>query len=70
MHTKFAASLVAPREACVLSLVAEGLSNTAIAQRLYIAEQTVKFHLTSVYRKLGVTNRTEAARMWLADVLA
>ena len=38
------------------------MSNQAIGQELWVTEQTVKFHLTNVYRKLGVANRTEAAR--------
>jgi DNA-binding NarL/FixJ family response regulator len=42
--------------------VARGLSNEAIAKELWVAEQTVKFHLTNIYRKLEVSNRTEAAR--------
>jgi DNA-binding NarL/FixJ family response regulator len=43
--------------------VARGLSNEAIGKELWVAEQTVKFHLTNIYRKLGVSNRTEAARL-------
>jgi DNA-binding NarL/FixJ family response regulator len=46
----------------VLKALAQGLSNKQIAKELFITEQTVKFHLTNVYRKLGVANRTEAAR--------
>ncbi len=42
--------------------MARGLSNDAIAKELWVTEQTVKFHLTNIYRKLGVHNRTEAAR--------
>ena len=42
--------------------VARGLSNQAIGKELWVTEQTVKFHLTNIYRKLGVANRTEAAR--------
>ena len=38
-------------------------SNDAIGKELWVAEQTVKFHLTNIYRKLGVSNRTEAARL-------
>jgi DNA-binding NarL/FixJ family response regulator len=48
------------RELAVLTAVAEGLSNKQIAQRLSYAEQTVKFDLTRVYRKLGASSRTEA----------
>jgi DNA-binding NarL/FixJ family response regulator len=50
------------RETVILSALARGLSNEQIAKELWVAEQTVKFHLTNVYRKLGVANRTEAAR--------
>jgi DNA-binding NarL/FixJ family response regulator len=50
------------RELTILRGVARGLSNQAIARELWVTEQTVKFHLTNVYRKLGVSNRTEAAR--------
>jgi DNA-binding NarL/FixJ family response regulator len=53
------------REREVLALVAEGLSNLDVANRLFVTEQTVKFHLGNVYRKLGVTNRTAASR-WAA----
>ena len=50
------------RELEVLELVAEGLSNRAIAERLAISDQTVKFHLTSISGKLGAANRTDAVR--------
>jgi DNA-binding NarL/FixJ family response regulator len=50
------------RETSILRAVARGLSNRAIARELWVTEQTVKFHLTNIYRKLGVSNRTEAAR--------
>jgi DNA-binding NarL/FixJ family response regulator len=50
------------REDAILRAVARGLSNQAIAKELWVTEQTVKFHLHNVYRKLGVKNRTEAAR--------
>lgn len=51
------------REREVLSLVAEGLANKAIARRLHISEKTVKAHLTSVFAALDVTDRTQAA-LW------
>lgn len=51
-----------PREIEVLELVAEGLSNKAVAARLGISDQTVKFHLTSISGKLGALNRTDAVR--------
>ena len=50
------------RELAILKAVARGLSNQAIGKELWVTEQTVKFHLTNIYRKLGVANRTEAAR--------
>jgi len=49
------------RELEILRLVAAGAPNGRIAARLWITEQTVKFHLSNVYRKLGVSNRTEAS---------
>ena len=50
------------RELQVLEQLAGGLSNKAIAARLGISDQTVKFHVASITGKLGVTNRTEAVR--------
>jgi DNA-binding NarL/FixJ family response regulator len=50
------------RELTIVRAVARGLSNQAIAKELWVTEQTVKFHLTNVYRKLSVANRTETAR--------
>ena len=50
------------REKEILQLVAEGHSNAKLAKMLWVTEQTVKFHLSNVYRKLDVSNRTEAAR--------
>jgi DNA-binding NarL/FixJ family response regulator len=51
-----------PREIEVLELLAEGLPNKAIAQRLEISDQTVKFHVASISGKLGAANRTDAVR--------
>ena len=51
-----------PRELEILRLTARGFTNRRIAARLWVTEQTVKFHLSNTYRKLGVTNRTEATR--------
>jgi DNA-binding NarL/FixJ family response regulator len=51
------------REHDILALLAEGRSNRDIAQRLYLSEKTVKAHLAAIFRKLGVTNRTQAAMM-------
>jgi DNA-binding CsgD family transcriptional regulator len=50
------------RELEILRLVAEGLSNAELAKMLWVTEQTVKFHLSNIYRKLNVSNRTEASR--------
>jgi len=74
-HTPVATETVAPpaessspaneltrRELEILQLVAEGHSNSQLAKMLWVTEQTVKFHLSNVYRKLGVSNRTEASR--------
>jgi DNA-binding NarL/FixJ family response regulator len=49
------------REKEILGLVAEGHTNGQIARLLWVTEQTVKFHLSNTYRKLGVANRTEAS---------
>lgn len=49
------------RELEILRLVASGATNGVIARRLWVTEQTIKFHLRNVYRKLGVANRTEAS---------
>src|SRR5438132_14211103 len=50
------------RELEILRLVAEGHSNAKLARMLWVTEQTVKFHLSNIYRKLDVANRTEASR--------
>jgi DNA-binding NarL/FixJ family response regulator len=49
------------REREILALVASGRSNADIGRALWVTDQTVKFHLSNIYRKLGVANRTEAA---------
>jgi DNA-binding NarL/FixJ family response regulator len=51
-----------PREVQVLELLAEGLPNKAIAGRLGISDQTVKFHVAAITGKLGAVNRTDAVR--------
>ena len=51
------------REQTILAAVAGGMSNKAIGAKLWVTEQTVKFHLSNVYRKLGVRNRTAAAQI-------
>ncbi len=52
------------REEEVLSLVAQGLTNAQIAQRLIVSDNTIKFHLQNIYQKLGVSNRTEATGVY------
>jgi DNA-binding NarL/FixJ family response regulator len=54
------------RELEILRLAAQGMTNGRIARELWVTEQTVKFHLSNTYRKLGVSNRTEASRYALA----
>ena len=48
------------RELAILRALGDGMSNKQIARQLWLAEQTVKFHLTNLYRKLNVSTRTEA----------
>jgi DNA-binding NarL/FixJ family response regulator len=55
------------RESEILSLVVTGLSNRGIAAKLVIGEETVKTHLSSIYRKLGVGDRTSAAALALRE---
>jgi len=55
-----ARALLTPREAQILDAIADGLTNKAIARRLGISLHTVKFHVESVFRKLGASTRTEA----------
>ena len=50
------------REREILKLVAEGGTNGDVARRLWVTEQTVKFHMANIFRKLDVTNRTQASR--------
>jgi DNA-binding NarL/FixJ family response regulator len=50
------------READILRALADGLSNKQIARQFWLSEQTIKFHLTNIYRKLDVGSRTEAVR--------
>lgn len=51
------------RELSILRALTRGLSNAEIAKELWVTEQTVKFHLTNTYRKLGARNRTQASRI-------
>jgi DNA-binding NarL/FixJ family response regulator len=56
---------LSPRETQVVEMAVLGLTNGEIARRLSVTPHAVKFHLSSIYRKLGVTNRTEAAVAYL-----
>jgi DNA-binding CsgD family transcriptional regulator len=50
------------RERTILTSIADGLTTKAISRDLWLSEHTVKFHLTNIYRKLGVSNRSGAVR--------
>jgi DNA-binding NarL/FixJ family response regulator len=58
------------RELEIVSLLTRGLSNQELARMLWVTEQTVKFHLSNIYRKLDVRNRTEATAWAAAHGLA
>jgi DNA-binding NarL/FixJ family response regulator len=60
-----AGPLISPRERQMLSMVVLGFTNVEIANRLYVAESTVKSHLSSAYRKLGVRSRQEVTALIL-----
>ncbi|HET6824606.1 MAG TPA: response regulator transcription factor [Amnibacterium sp.] len=57
------AGLLTVRERDVLRLMASGLTNTAIAERLFLSEKTVRNHVSAVFRKLGAGNRVDAVRL-------
>ena len=57
------------RESEVLDLVTKGHSNKAIAARLYVGEETVKTHLSAIYRKLGVKDRTSAVALAMREAI-
>jgi DNA-binding NarL/FixJ family response regulator len=61
---------LSPRESEILKRVAAGRSNREIAKELWLSEHTVKYHLTNVYRKLGVSGRTDAARYAFEHAIA
>jgi DNA-binding CsgD family transcriptional regulator len=54
-----------PRELEVLQMISSGLTNAEAARRMQLSVHAIKFHLAGVYRRLGVTNRTEAAVAYL-----
>ena len=57
-------STLTSRQREILGLVAQGLSNAQIANRLHLSEFTIKQHLRHAYKTLKVKNRTEAAKLW------
>ena len=67
-HQKPAADLLSEREKQVLRLAAQGLANKQIARRLGISESTVKVHIGSIFRRIGVRDRTSAA-LWARENL-
>lgn len=60
------AGLLSRREREVMDLAARGLTNARIAQELDVSTHVIKFHLASVYRKLDVANRTQAAALYVS----
>ena len=64
--TRTALRVLSPREREVLALLAEGLSNRQLAQSLFISERTANRHVSNIFTKLEVNNRTAAAR-WAVD---
>ena len=72
-HSRSARALpggLSPREAEVLRLVAEGLTNPQVAERLYLSPRTVDAHLQRIYGKLGITSRAAAVRFAVDHGLA
>jgi DNA-binding NarL/FixJ family response regulator len=65
-----AGPVLTERERTILEAVAGGLTTAAISKELWVSEHTVKFHLTNIYRKLGVSNRAGAVRYALENGLA
>ena len=57
-----------PRELDVLELVSTGMTNIQVADQLGLSVHAIKFHLAAIYRRLGVTNRTEAAVMYFRSM--
>ena len=65
-----AGPVLTPRESAILGAIASGLTTRAISHELWLSEHTVKFHLTNIYRKLGVSNRSAAVRYAFENDLA
>jgi two-component system, NarL family, response regulator YdfI len=68
-ETEGAQIALTPREQEVLALLAQGLSNKAIAARLFLSEHTVKFHMGTIFEKLNASSRTEAVAIGLRQGL-
>ena len=68
-HAENRLDSLSARELTVLEMLSLALPNSEMAHRLAVALHAVKFHLSSIYHKLGVTNRTEAAVVYLRDGL-
>jgi DNA-binding NarL/FixJ family response regulator len=64
-HDGNGVGVLSPRELEVLQLISNGLTNGEVAARLHVTVHAVKFHLAGIYRRLGVSNRTEAAVTYL-----
>jgi DNA-binding NarL/FixJ family response regulator len=64
-HDGVGVGVLSPRELEVLQLISSGLTNGEVAARLHVTVHAVKFHLAAIYRRLGVSNRTEAAVTYL-----
>lgn len=62
--------LLTQREQAILNAIASGLTTATISQQLWVSQHTVKFHLTNIYRKLGVENRASAIRYALERGIA
>jgi DNA-binding NarL/FixJ family response regulator len=64
------APLLTSRERAILAAVAAGMTTSAISRELWVSEHTIKFHLTNIYRKLGVSNRAGAVKYALEHGIA
>jgi DNA-binding NarL/FixJ family response regulator len=69
-HSEPAGPVLTDRESTILAAVAHGLTTKRISTDLWVSEHTIKFHLTNIYRKLGVANRTGAVRYAIEHGLA
>jgi DNA-binding NarL/FixJ family response regulator len=65
----FSDPILSPRETEILRMIAEGLGNKEIASKLNISDHTVKFHISSIFAKLGAANRAEAVTLGIRQGL-